>query len=376
MNRLERLHRDSDVVLSYVNPWFEYKGRTVSARRLFWQKKPWAQENVPLLRRGGVDVVVYSHGNNARHRFTGPLEVEYMLRHFDALITEAERHPATVIIRTRRDLDAALRGGKLGILLHLTGSPINGDLAMLRTYYRSGVRAAHPFVHDERVGGHVGGNPRVGLRPFGREILREMERLSMLVDVTHANDRCLREVLRVVTRPVIDSHACCRSLVDLERNRTDEQLRAIAQTGGVIGVHFSSKLINGVDIRGARVRRHLRKMAALERKCKDPYEFLARRFDPFVCPKIFGGALDDGTKIPRATVAQLVDHIDRMVEVAGVDHVGIGTDYDNGDGCEIDRVDKLPMLTAELVRRGYRPTEIKKILGGNFLRVFRQSLPD
>lgn len=230
------------------------------------------------------------------------------------------------------------------------------------------------------MGGYAGGDRRVGLRPLGRAIVREMERIGMLLDLTHANDRCFRDVMRMVTRPVIDSHTCCRSLVDLERNRTDEQLREIARTGGVVGVHFSSKLIRGPRTATSLLRERFmkgfrRKLAVMERRYPNPYEFLKHRYDPLEWPKILGGAVEDGTKIERATVAQVVDQLDRMVEVAGIDHVGVGTDYDNGDGCEINRADKLPMLTGELLRRGYRTEEVRKILGGNFLRVFRQCLP-
>lgn len=380
-SRVRALHRAAPVVLGYVNPWLDYGAGTASARRMFIQRRPWAQQSVPLLREGGVDVVVYSHGNNCPSHFSGAAEIEYMLRCFDALIAEAERHPHARILRTKGDLDRALREGKLGILLHLTGAPIHGDLAMLRTYQRVGVRAAHPFLRDPRVGGYCGGDPRVGLRPLGREILREMERLGMVVDLAHANDRCFRDALRVATRPVIDSHTCCRALVDVERNCADDQLRAIADTGGVVGAHFSSRFIAGsdgarADLRAFRQKFLREKVAELERRYKDPYEFLARRFDPNAWPKALGGAVEDGTKIVRVSVGKLVDQIARMVDVAGVDHVGVGTDYDLGDICEIDRVDKLPMLTAELVRRGFRPPEIRKILGENFLRVFRQCLPD
>jgi membrane dipeptidase len=186
--------------------------------------------------------------------------------------------------------------------------------------------------------------------------------------------------MRLVTKPVIDSHTCCRALVNLERNCTDDQLRAIAATGGVVGIHFSSRMIGGLPGLSARVRRRMlrllqKKVAALEQQYTEPYEFIAHRFDPHAWPKALGGAVEDGTRIQRATVEQLVNQIDHMVEVAGVDHVGLGTDYDLGDMCEIDRVDKLPRLTAALARRGYRAADIRKILGENFLRVFRAALP-
>lgn len=367
--------------LGYVNPWFTYRPQAVSARELFTTSPPYVQESVPLLHQGGVGFVVYSHGNNCREKFSGAEGVLFMLRSFDALATEAERQPDTLLVLRRGDLARARRARKLGILLHLTGAPEGGDLAVLRAYFRMGVRAAHPFIHDPAIGGYAGGDPRVGLGRTGRMLLREMERLAMLVDLAHANDRTFWQALRVLRKPVVDSHTCCRALMNVERNRTDDQLRAIASTGGVAGIHFASRFLDPVGLTPTASNRavwklYRQKLASFERRYKDPYEYLAHRWNPRAWPRALGGTLEDGSRIRRAPLRRLVDHLEHMVEVMGVDHVGLGSDYDLSDTCEgVLRANQLPNLTAELRRRGFRSVEISKILGENFARVYRESLP-
>lgn len=383
MNRAKilDLHRRAAVVLGYVNPGFTYhRGGFVSARPYFTQA-PSAQGSIPRLRKGGTDIIVCSHGINDKTRFLGDEGVDYMLRCLDALTTEIERRAETVLIQTRRDMDRAVRETKFGIILHLTGAPINGSLAVLRAYGRLGIRGIHPFCDDPAIGGFAYGSARTGLKPWGREIIREMERLSMVVDLAHTNDRTFWQVLRVVTKPVIDSHTACRKFVNVDRNCTDDQLRAIAETGGVSGVHFSSQFLEPLDNRSRKtnekaLRAFHKKLATMEQRYKDPYEFLSHRWDPMEWPKSLGGAIEDGTEIRRATIRKLLEHLDHMVEVAGINHVGIGADYDLGDTCGgLETADKLPNLTLELARRGYRAEDIRKILGGNFLRVYRQALP-
>ncbi len=377
---IHALHRDANVVLGYVNPWLSYHRGGVSAREYFTRAPSWCEGSVPQMRKGGVDLVVCSHTVNDKSKFPGAAGVEYMLRCFDALINEIDARPDVLLVRTKSDLERATRGKKLGFIFHLTGMPINGSLAVLRSYVRLGVRSAHPFCSDPAIGGAAYGSGRVGLKPFGREILREMERLSILVDLAHANDRTFQSALDVVTKPVIDSHTACRALCDYgdQRSRTDEQLRAIAKTGGVIGVHFSSGVLEFAPARqqADHPTRKLfrRKIAMMERKYTDPYEYLRHRWDPFEWPRSLGGAIEDGTVVRRASIQRLLDHIEHMVDVAGIDHVGLGPDYENGDSV-IATASKLPLLTESLARRGFTRTEIRKILGENFLRVFKQSLP-
>jgi membrane dipeptidase len=252
----------------------------------------------------------------------------------------------------------------------------------VRVYQLLGVRAMHPFLCDPSVGGFAGGEPLQGLTALGREVIREMEQSRVLIDLAHANDRTFRDVMQRVSRPVMDSHTACRALVNIERNRSDDQLRAIARMGGVIGVHFSSPFLKTFTSEEMAPRRRAlekgrRRMAALRRRYRDPYEYLSKRMDPAIWPRILGGAREDGSVIHRASISQLIDHLAHMVEVAGINHVGIGSDYDLGNICGgVETADKLPNLTRSLKARGFHNEEIWKLQCGNFLRLFRQILPE
>jgi membrane dipeptidase len=203
-----------------------------------------------------------------------------------------------------------------------------------------------------------------------------MERLGMLVDLAHSNDRTFADAIRFAEKPLIDSHTNCRAIADYGRCCTDDQLRALGKQGGVIGVHFgfvekTSRVADAKLMRG-----FYRKVRQLERRYKEPYEFLEHRMDGYEWPLCLGGAVDDGTPIHRAKLSQLGDHIERMGKVAGIDHVCIGSDYSSGAMPEgVETAETLVNLTRELARRGFTANEIKQIWGGNFVRLLRQTLP-
>jgi len=379
-NEITKLHRAADLFLSYVNPWIEYNANgTVSAHKFFTLSHAWMQASMPLMRKGGVDVVTLSHGVPDEPLFPGGLGVECLMKCFDALIGEIERDPKYTLILTRKDLDPATRRGKMGVLLHITSAPFNGDIANLRNYFRLGVRGIHPFANHPQLGGYAGGPKRLGLQRFGKEVIREMERLGMVVDLAHTNDRTFADALRFARKPLIDSHTNCRAIADHDRCVTDDQLRAIAKVGGVVGVHFGfvepPAVENGPGY-DKMMRAFYKKQAAMKRKYKEPYEYLSHRNDPYEWPVTIGGAIDDGTVMHRAKISQLGDHVEHMVDVAGIDHVGIGTDYAGGAMPQgVETAATLVNLTRELVRRGFRTQDIKKIWGGNFLRVYRECLP-
>ena len=248
-------------------------------------------------------------------------------------------------------------------------------------YARLGVRSIHPFIGNSPLGGGAAA-PEATLTPLGRQAIREMERCSLLVDVSHANDLTFREVMRIVKRPVLDSHTACRKLRDIPRNRTDDQLRAIAATGGVVGVHFGSQMLD--DLTNDPAYPAWRKVIAsvpdtearMLRQFPEPYAYLAHRYDPLNWPLSTAGAVEDGVKVPRATLSKLVDHIEHMVDVAGIDHVCIGSDYALSNICAgVESADKLPNLAAALRDRGYKEDELARILCGNLARLFEEVLP-
>jgi membrane dipeptidase len=373
------------VALSYVNPYLEYSpdGR-VSARTFFEagvDEAPWLQAGVSRMLNGGVQLVVLSHGVNDPDLLPGAAGVDFMLRCLDALDVAVSKHPRCALIRTAGELRRAADQNKLAIVLHLTGAPISGSIQILRAYGRLGVRAIHPFIRNSPLGGDSA-SPGAELTPLGREAVREMERASILVDVAHANDVTFRQVMRIARRPVIDSHTACRSIRNLHRNRTDEQLRAIAATGGAVGVHFGSQLLADVTKHPAYPAwREIiddvpNREARMRQRFPEPYAYLAHRYDAMNWPVSTAGGVPDEIKPPRAALSQLVDHIEHMVDAAGIDHVCIGSDYALSNICAgVETADKLANLAAALRQRGYGQPELDKILRGNLNRVLADVLP-
>lgn len=243
------------------------------------------------------------------------------------------------------------------------GSPIQKDLSLLRLFYDMGIRymtlshAANNEICDSCASKEKRWN---GLSPFGIEVVKEMNRLGMLIDVSHISDDSFYDVLKYSTKPVVATHSCCRALADHPRNLTDQMIKDLATKDGVIQINFYPPFLNsdyGVDFWPL---------------C-DAYDEAEEKFkrNPTKYRKEFRDAEKAMNALPRPSYTEVIDHIDHVVKLVGVKHVGIGSDY---DGIEVtpeglEGVDKLPLLTKELLERGYSNEDIKLILGGNFLRL-------
>ncbi len=371
--------------LSYVNPHLLVTAEgNVSAQSYFTgpiAKTSYMQASVAQMIKGGVKLVCLSHGINDPELFAGSLGVEYMLRCIDAVVESAGADSRCVFVRRKADLLQAEEQDKLAIVLHITGCWINGSLQTLRSYARMGVTGMHPLVREAAIGGHYNLPGAPGLTALGKDVIREMERMSMLVDTAHASDRSFRDILRIARRPILDSHTGARALVNTTRNRTDDQLRAIAATGGVAGVHFASQLLSthvSEDPRRTAIIAEVKKRVGVMRKrYVNPYEFLEQRYDPWKWSRSVGGAVEDGIEPPRAQLESLIEHIEHMVEVAGVDHVCLGSDYALGNTCGgVQTADQLPALVKSLRERGYSAEEVHKLGYTNLRRIVFEALPD
>jgi membrane dipeptidase len=262
----------------------------------------------------------------------------------------------------------------MGFIPQLTGVYLDGSIDLLDSYWELGVRMAHP-PFDTRASDIRAWQSRQGLTAFGRQVLRRMERLGMIVDLSHASDRMVQEALELASGPVVVSHGMCRSLCPTGRNLTDEQIRRIAGTGGVVGLHFAGQLIDpeyGERLEASGFREELaRWVGDLERRYPDPGEFARVRYDIRRWERSRAYRLYQS--VPPPGIDKVVDHLDRMVGLAGIDHVCVGSDYDLGNVPKaLDGADKLPALTHAIRRRGYSQADVRKVLGGNFMRVFGQ----
>ena len=296
----------------------------------------------------------------------------------DSVYEQARRHPDKMMMAfSTQDILAAHRQHKLASLIGVEGGhAIQGDIRVLRDYYRLGARyMTLTWSNTNELGDSSGDldNKDVehhnGITDFGRQVVREMNRMGMIVDISHVADRTFFQALTTSRAPVIASHSSARALTNVPRNMTDDMLVALARNGGVAQVNFYCGFIsqNWVD--------QSKKLAAE----KDPdYEkvqslFMSER-TPQMTQQLYEAEAVLEKKLPRPPLIDLIDHIDHMVKIAGVDHVGIGSDFDGID-CSpqgMDSVADLPKITEALYKRGYKPADIQKILGGNLMRVFAE----
>ena len=279
--------------------------------------------DIPRALEGGITVQFFAACSGNRPE---PL-VNWGLKVFDAFYNELDGNSDHLMLATCvADIERAKREGKLAGVLALEGGElIGGDLAILRMYYRLGVRAlalAHFRKNDiaESVTDMPDGT---GLTDFGVGVVKEMNRLGMLCDVAHLSPAGFYHLLEITDQPIIDSHANAKALSDHVRNLDDDQLKALAQNGGVIGVSFVPSFIDQ----------------------------------------------------EKPSLKRLLDHIEHIVEMAGIEHVGLGSDFDgfSGEPPEgLGDVTRVPNITEGLIKRGYSEEDVKRVLGDNFLRVFRE----
>jgi membrane dipeptidase len=294
----------------------------------------------------------------------------------DGVLEQVRRHPSDLALCTSpAEILAAKSAGKFAVLMGIEGGhAIENSLALLRIYYALGVRYMTLTWANSNdwadSSGDLGSDDiphHNGLTPFGREVIAEMNRLGMMIDVSHVSDKTLSDVLACTRTPVIASHSAARALTHSPRNLTDEQLRALAVNGGVCMVNFYAAFIDE-DYRQAWAAQKpalavASKALAAEYAAKGetiPYQ-VSNQLDR-----------DFAARVPRPPFESLIDHFDHIIRVAGIDHVGIGTDFDGISALPegIDSAADLPKVTAALAARGYSADDLGKVLGGNLMRVF------
>ena len=287
----------------------------------------------------------------------------------DSVYRAIERHPNDLMLATSvGDIRRAKKQGKIAALMGIEGGhAIEDSLPTLREFYRLGVRYMTLTWNNTNNWADAGRGEKKhnGLSDFGKEVVREMNRLGMMVDVSHVSDKTMSDALDVSRAPIIASHSSARALSNVPRNIPDDLLKKIADKGGVIQVNFYTMFLDAAAVgpqSEARDARLKSEQDAINEKYKDDPERRGEESDK----------LEAANPLPPLPISKLIDHIDHIVKVAGIDHVGIGADFDGAndmpDGAR--DVSMLPNITYELLKRGYSEKDVRKILGENLLRVF------
>jgi membrane dipeptidase len=295
----------------------------------------------------------------------------------DGVLEQVRRHPGELALCTSpADILAAGAAGKFAVLMGIEGGhAIENSLALLRVYHALGVRYmtltwANSNDWAESSGDlRPDGGPRPrGLTSFGREVIAEMNRLGMMVDVSHVSDQTFADVLAATRAPVIASHSAARALTNSPRNLTDEQLGALAANGGVCMVNFYAAFIDEKyrQAWAAQKPALLAAQEALKAKYAGRKESV-----PFAASNQIDRQF--AAQVPRPPFESLIAHFDHIIRVAGIDHVGIGSDFDGISALpeDIDSAADLPKITEALLARGHSAEDLQKVLGGNLMRVFR-----
>jgi membrane dipeptidase len=327
--------------------------------------------SIARMKQGGLTAEFFSlyvkpwyveHGGSARRT----------LDMIDSVYRAVERHPNDLMIATSvADIRRAKRMGKIAALMGIEGGhAIEDSLPALREFYRLGVRYMTLTWNNTNDWADAGRGEKKhnGLSEFGKEVVREMNRLGMLVDVSHVSDETMSDVLDVSVAPIIASHSSARALSNVPRNIPDDLLKRIAKNGGVVQVNFYSVFVDEKTVGPQSDERDKRLKAqqdAINEKYKDDPERRGEESDK----------LEAANPLPPLPISKLIDHIDHIVKVAGIDHVGIGADFDGANDMPqgAQDVSMLPNITYELLKRGYSERDIRKILGENFLRVFAEA---
>ena len=291
----------------------------------------------------------------------------------DAVDSQVARHSDTLeAARTAADVVRIHREGKIAVLMGLEGGHIiQADPRALDIFYRLGIRyMTLTHTKNDAIGDSSGDKPRWnGLSPFGRQIVERMNRLGMMVDISHVSDATFYDTVKASKAPVIASHSSCRALCDAPRDMTDDMIRTLAKNGGVMDINFYSAFL---DNRFRLARHAISKridaaLAAARTERARQGKRLSYAEETAIQQRLEAG-------LPQPSYTVIADHIDRAVKVGGIDHVGLGSDFDGIEASPkgMEDVSKLPALVRELARRGYSEQDLEKILGGNVLRVMRR----
>lgn len=377
--RAERLHKSAIVVDTHndvTSPMVD-DGFDLGSRGDDPDGKIKTHTDLRRMKSGGVDAEFFAVYVGAdfinKKAAEGGGAARRALDIIDAVYEQVHRHPETLeMAYTVADIRRISKQGKIAALMGIEGGhAIENSLRALRMFYKLGVRymtLTHSNTNDWADSSGDINNPNVrhhnGLTDFGREVVREMNHVGMMIDISHVSDKTFYDVMKATRAPVIASHSSARTLSAHPRNMDDDMLRAMAKNGGVVMVNFYDVFLDQRKFESGKA------AAAMQEKLEKEFAGDARRVEQEMEK---WRAEQAAYKTPLSV---LMDHFEHIIKVAGIDHVGIGSDFDGvpftGLPVDMEDISKLPNITFELVKRGYSDADIKKVLGENFLRVMSQ----
>jgi membrane dipeptidase len=325
--------------------------------------------DIPRMREGGLDALFFSIWTPGD--VTGPPAVKRALLQIDKVREAVQTHPKDLLLATSvADIRRAASEHKIAALMGLEGGHlIDGDLGLLRDYAALGVRYL-TLTHSLNTAwaDSSGDKPaHNGLTSFGKEVVRELNRLGLMVDVSHVSDKTFYDAIEVTKAPLMASHSSCRAISNSPRNMTDDMLRALGRNGGVVMINYYATFLSE-EFRAARRGDALQaRIEAATKQCGEDQACAILQAE-----RIDHDAMRSG-QLPVVTWEKIVEHVDHAVTVAGIDHVGLGSDFDGATmPLGMEDVSNLPKITDALLKKGYSEQNVTKILGGNLLRVMRQ----
>ena len=327
--------------------------------------------DIPRMREGGLDALFFSIW--VPSDVTGPPAVKRALDQIDAVREAARTMPNDLVLATTAaDVRKAAAEHRIAALMGMEGGHmIDDDLRLLRVYAALGVRymTLTHFKNNNWADSSTDKAAHNGLTAFGKDVVREMNRLGVMVDISHVSDKTFSDVLEVSKAPVIASHSSVRAIANHPRNMTDDMMRGLARNGGVMMINYHAAFLSE-EFRVASEKRSgnvVEAMAAMSKKCGGN-----EACSTLESERIDHEAMAKG-ELPKVTWDKIVEHIDHAVKVAGADHVGLGSDFDGATmPLGMEDASKLPKLTDALLKKSYSEVDIQKILGGNILRVMEQ----
>jgi membrane dipeptidase len=327
--------------------------------------------DIPRMREGGLDGLFFSIW--VPSDVTGVKAVNTA----NALIASVHKavaaHPNDLVMATTAaDVRRAAADHKIAALMGMEGGHmINDDLGQLRKYAALGVRylTLTHFKNNNWADSSTDKPAHNGLTPFGKDVVRELNKLGVMVDISHVADKTFYDALEITKAPVIASHSSCRAIANHPRNMTDDMLRALAKNGGVVMINYEVSFLSE-EYRVASEKASggvVQQLAALSKKCGGD-----EACSTLESARINTEAMNSGA-LPKVSWEKIIEHIDHAVKVAGADHVGLGSDFDGATmPIGMEDASKLPKITDALLKKGYSESDIEKILGGNILRVMEQ----